>query len=128
MQLLDDDGEFLRGKGLVWELLPDGSGYCIVIKDFPVNAAKYNRSSVQLMICVPAGYNDAKLDNFYVDPWLHIKATAAPPHQANVPEKHAGRDWQRFSRHLPTWRAGVDTLRTFWPHIIKELQQPGSQP
>jgi len=122
MELLEEDEEFLKTKGVEWEVIPDGAGACIVIKDFAINAAKYDREKVQLMVCIPLGYNNAKLDNFYVDPPLRLRGTNGYPPQAEVMESHAGREWQRFSRHFPAWRAGIDTLSSFWPHILRELQ------
>jgi hypothetical protein len=124
MQLLEEDERFLTGKGIAWEASPNGAGLCIIVKDFPVDAAKYDRERVDLMVCIPAGYNNAKLDNFYVDPPLRMRGSGQIPPQAEVTENHAGRSWQRFSRHFKAWRAGIDTLSSFWPHIAKELQQP----
>lgn len=77
---------------------------------------------MDLLICIPKGYNDAKLDNFYVDPPVRLKASGQFPQNANCFEDHAGRKWQRFSRHMPQWRAGIDTLRNFLPFVHRELQ------
>ncbi|QNN21749.1 hypothetical protein HED60_05510 [Planctomycetales bacterium ZRK34] len=122
MGLSEEDERYLNSKGYDWELLPDGAGSCLVIKGFSVDAGRYDRSTVQLMICIPAGYNDSTLDNFYVDPHLRLKSTNQYPHKANKMEQHAGRTWQRFSRHLPKWRPGIDSLQTFMPFVYKELQ------
>jgi hypothetical protein len=122
MQLLEEDESFLKGKGYAYELLPDGENACLVIKGYPVSSSKYDRDVVDLLICIPKGYNDAKLDNFYVDPPVRLKATGQHPHAADVFEDHAGRKWQRFSRHLPQWRAGIDTLQNFLPIVHQELQ------
>jgi hypothetical protein len=113
LPLLEEDEEFLKSKRLKWELLVDGqAGHCFVFQDFPVDGARYDRSSVTLMVCIPSGYNDAKLDNFYVDPHLRLKSGEYPDRAAHM-EEHAGKTWQRFSRHFhDRWRAGVDTLRS----------------
>lgn len=122
MALLEEDEAYLKGKGYRWELVPDGqAGHCLLIYDYPVDIAKYDRPVVILMICIPCSYNDAKLDNFYVDPHLRLKA-GNYPNRAEHMEEHAGRTWQRFSRHFKVWRAGVDTLKSIVPHIARELQ------
>lgn len=122
MQMLEQDEAYLKEKGFTFEVLPDGESCCVVIKGFVLTTGKYDRDVVDMMVCIPKGYNDAKLDNFYVDPELRLKSTKQYPDRANVFENHGARRWQRFSRHLPTWRAGVDTLRSFLPCICRELQ------
>jgi hypothetical protein len=79
------------------------------------------------MIRIPAQYNIAGLDMFYVSPELKLRSTGSYPEAASHFENHAGRNWQRFSRHLITtpWRAGVDGLRVFMSLIQKELQAKG---
>jgi len=123
MQLLEEDEVYLREKGYAYDLLPDGEAVCVVIKALPLSPGKYQRDSVDLMVCVPKGYNDAKLDNFYVDPELRLKSSGQYPPAADVFESHAGRRWQRFSRHMPIWRPGTDTLKSFLPCAYRELQE-----
>jgi len=120
--LLEDDEKFLRAKRWDWELVPDAAaGHCLIVKNYPVDSSKYDRAQVDLMVCIPAGYNDAKLDNFYVDPHLRLK-NGADPEAASQMEPHAGKTWQRFSRHFNHWRPGIDSIRSIFPHIAKELQ------
>src|SRR5258706_15997026 len=124
MNLPEADEAFLGGKGFDWSLAPDGDGGLLVIKNYAVSAGKYDRASADLMIRIPAQYNMAKLDMWYVDPPLRVKGTNQFPHQAATFEPHGGRNWQRFSRHLPDgiWRAGVDGLPMFFTFINAELK------
>ena len=123
MRLPEGDENYLNNKGHAWELVPDGSGACLVFKDYVVSTERYDRSKTDLMIRIPAGYNNAGLDMFYVDPPLKLKNTNTYPKAAEVFETHAGRTWQRFSRHLPAaWRAGVDGLPMFLALVQRELQ------
>jgi len=124
VNLPEDDELFLRGKGYDWSLTPAGSGALLVIKTFTVNAVRYDRSTTDLMIRIPAQYNMAPLDMWYVDPPLKLKETNQFPIKAGTFEKHGDRNWQRFSRHLPknAWRAGVDGLPMFFTFINKELK------
>lgn len=122
MQLPEEDEEYLNTKRFTWELLPESAGGCLVIKDYAVTPQRYDRSATDLMIRIPAQYNLAGLDMFYVDPPLRLRGGSHPP-AASVFETHGGRTWQRFSRHLAhPWRAGVDRLSSFLPLIQRELQ------
>lgn len=125
MQLLEEDELYLQERGYAFELVPNGAGGCLIIKGYPLAPGKYDRDLVDLLICIPQGYNDAKLDMFYVDPEVRLKATGQHPDRAAHFEVHAQRRWQRFSRHLPQWRPGIDMLRNYVPLINRELQNRG---
>jgi len=122
VQLLEEDEAYLKEKGYNYQLVTDGDVGCLVILGYILASGKYDRDAVDLLICIPKGYNDAKLDNYYVDPPVRLKATGQYPPAADYFEDHAKRKWQRFSRHLPQWRAGIDTLQNFLPFVHRELQ------
>lgn len=122
MRLLSSDEQYLKEKGLYFEVLPDGTNSCVVIKGLPLAPGKYSRECTDVLVCIPQGYNDATLDNFYVEPELKLSATGQHPEAASHFEEHAGKRWQRFSRHVPIWRPGVDSLRSFMPAVLRELQ------
>jgi Prokaryotic E2 family E len=125
MDLPKDDEEFLSRKGYSYELVPVREGACLIVAAYPVNANVYDRSQVDLMVRIPAQYNIAALDMYYVEPVLRLKG-GEYPQAASQFESHAGRQWQRFSRHLASpWRAGVDGLQMFFALISKELQAKG---
>lgn len=122
MHLPEADERYLNDKGHKWQLIPDGNAACLVISDFPISIQVFDHQSVDLMIRIPAQYNIAGLDMFYVDPEIKLRATGLHPNCADVFENCAGRRWQRFSRHLNTpWRPGVDGLPMFMALISKEL-------
>lgn len=122
MQLPESDEEYLRTKGYEYELVPVGNEGCLIIKNYPVSEALYDCSSVDLMIRIPAQYNNAALDMFYCDPELRLKASGEYPHRAKVFKEHVGRRWQRFSRHFPTpWQPGVDGLPKLLTFAQREL-------
>lgn len=122
MEMLDGDNAYLTEKGLPFQFLADGENGAILFKDYPLAAGKYDRDRTDLLICIPKGYNDAKLDNFYVDPPLKLASGGNYPQNADHFEDHVGRRWQRFSRHLPNWRAGIDLLQNYLPLVHRELQ------
>lgn len=123
MRLPEIDEAYLREKGYQWELFPDGNGACLVISDFAVAPNRYDRDKTDLLIRIPAQYNIAGLDMFYVSPELKFP-NGSYPEAAGTFQDYVNRRWQRFSRHLTTtpWRPGVDGLRMFMTLIGKELQ------
>ncbi|HJZ90604.1 MAG TPA: E2/UBC family protein [Gemmataceae bacterium] len=125
MDLPEDDEAFLDRKAHRWKLIPGGCGGFLVVKDLAVSTAVFDRDKTDLMIRIPAGYNTAGLDMYYVDPPLRLK-NGTYPQAAEQFEEHVGRRWQRFSRHLASpWRPGLDGLPMFFALILKELQPKG---
>lgn len=121
MQLPEDDGQYLHEKELRFELLLDGNQALLLLPEYAIDAAKYDREFTTIMVRLPSQYPNAKLDMFYADPPLKLNNGAFPP-QADHFENHGGRRWQRFSRHLPQWRVGLDGLPTLLTFIHKELR------
>lgn len=122
MELLEEDELYLQSKSIDYQFVADGDNGCLILPGFRLAEGKYDHSQVDLMIFMTKGYNDAKLDNFYVAPAIRLKGTNQYPDRADHFEDHASRRWQRFSRHLDHWRAGVDTLQNFLPLVYRELQ------
>lgn len=125
MQFQEDDQKFLNERSYDWTIHPDGSqGSFLVIRNFDVSGGGFIPSKTDLMIRIPAQYNMAQLDMWYCDPPIRIASTGQFAPASEVIESYLGRSWQRFSRHLPggAWRAGVDNLRSYMPHIWRELQ------
>lgn len=123
MQLPESDEDYLQQKGYQWELVAAKDGACLIIKGYPTSADIYDRATTDLMIRIPAQYNNAALDMFYVDPPLKLK-TGGYPNRADSFEDHVQRRWQRFSRHFSTpWRAGTDGLPTLLTFVHRELQK-----
>ena len=123
MRLPEIDEAYLREKGYQWQLFPDGKGACLVISDFAVAPNRYDRDKTDLLIRIPAQYNIAGLDMFYVSPELKFQ-DGSYPEAAGTFQDYVNRRWQRFSRHLTItpWCPGVDGLRMFMTLIGKELQ------
>ncbi len=126
MRLPESDENYLNSKDFKWRLVPDGNGACLVISDFAVSTVLFDRAQTNLMIRIPAQYNIAGLDMFYVAPEIKL-INGTYPDRASTFETHCDERWQRFSRHLTTtpWRAGVDGLPMFLALIQKELQSRG---
>lgn len=127
MALSKQDSDFLTERGLKWECIPDPKGSeCLVIADFDVSGGGFSPTPTDLMIRIPAQYPLTPLDMWYCDPPIRFAATGQMARASQVTENYIGRSWQRFSRHLNgRWRPGVDSLRSFFVLIQRELQGLG---
>lgn len=127
MQLPARDAAFLDERGYVWELLPDPSGgACVVVKSFDVAGGGFSPSPTNIMVRIPPQYPMTALDMWYCDPPIRLAVNGQFARASEVMEPHVGRTWQRFSRHLNgAWRPGVDSLRSFFVLIQRELQGVG---
>jgi len=120
MRLLEPDEEYLRAKGYDFEVCAQGAELHVIIHRFPLPDA-YLERSVDLLVRIPAGYPNARLDMFWTSPQV-LLANRQTPRTANVNEVHGGRNWQRWSRHWTSpWRPGTDGLDTFIASVRNEL-------
>lgn len=91
----------------------------------------YQPRTADLLIRLPAGYPDAGPDMFWTMPDVRLLSGAWPqaaehhevPGSGKGAETYAGVPWQRWSRHMQGWRAGVDGLRSFVAAIANELNR-----
>lgn len=123
----DRDKAFLDERGFRWEVVPDPAGSaCVLVHEFPVAAGGFAPETTDLMIRIPSQYPMTPLDMWYCDPPIRLAATGQFAKASEVTEVHLGRSWQRFSRHLNGgWRPGVDSLRSYFTLIQRELQGIG---
>jgi hypothetical protein len=80
-------------------------------------APPWDRTSYEILIAVPAAYDDAGLDAFYLGLPYTFKGGTHPRVQGAVIEVN-DRRWQLVSWHYPDgtpWRRGLDNLET---HIL----------
>lgn len=78
MRLPDDDERYLTEKGFDWALLSDNAGACLVLRNYPIDAAKYEVTRTDVMVRIPAQYPMANLDMFYADPPVKLRGGAYP--------------------------------------------------
>lgn len=113
------DRDFLKSKGYTYEVLTHNGILHVIISDFPVPSNHYNVSSTEMLIQIPQGYPNAKLDMFWTYPIITLRNGASPVTTQHREEFH-GKTWQRWSRH-GEWRPGVDSLKTYIQAIHREL-------
>jgi len=95
---------------------------CVVLPEFPVPEG-FDRSVADLLIRLSPGYPDVPPDMWWFSPpvrrkdGVEIAATQAQ-------ERHLGREWQRWSRHLSPgqWRSGIDSLESYVALVRTELR------
>jgi hypothetical protein len=122
--LLETDVLWLDEKEYDWTVTPDGvGGGYLIIRDYPLAKGRFDCEKTDLMLRIPKGYNDSALDMWWVYPAIRLVSTGTHPSAADHFEDHAGRKWQRFSRHLQSpWRAGIDDIPRYMKLVARELQ------
>lgn len=102
----------LEAAGFKVTVMQSGPNFILVIESvmFP---AGLGGKPMPIMLLVPATFNQAAIDNFYV-PVETTGASAVFQQRANTIETHAGRTWRRVSWHRSTpWRGAEETLLTY---------------
>jgi hypothetical protein len=119
--LLESDTEYLEEKGWRYTLHEQGSVTLLVIHDYELPAG-FSADKVDLLIEMPDTYPDAKLDMFWVKPWVTLTATNTDPRAASEAREFQDERWQRFSRHPTVWRPESDSLQTFLVWVRRHLE------
>ncbi|MDP9226409.1 MAG: hypothetical protein M3P18_21730, partial [Actinomycetota bacterium] len=115
------DIAYLEEKRWLYTLQEQGATTLLVIHDYELPTG-FTATRVELLIEIPSTYPDAKLDMFWVYPWIKVAATQQEPQAANVPREFDGKTWQRFSRHLNDWRPESDSLQTYLVWVRRHLE------
>jgi len=112
------DLEFLQEKDFNYELIQFQAGVYLIIKDYEFPPC-YAPQKANLLIILPAGYPNAKVDMFFTIPDIKLLNGNFPQAAAAHPT-HNKVAWQQWSRHSE-WRVGVDNLRSYFAAIKTEL-------
>ena len=118
--LPEADSHFLSSAGYAFTVQKVDSEIHLIIKNFPLPC--YVPQAADLLIIIPNGYPQTKLDMFWTFPDVSLPRGGIPI-KADVHEQKGGRNWQRWSRHIAdgSWRPGVDNLRSYLSAVKKEL-------
>lgn len=130
--LFDDDYEVLTEAGLEFE--EDETNRFLVLKNFPLSEGMYVAgrkpvNTVAVLNVVPANYNTAGCDMFWVYPQLSradgkaIPAISGPNEDSRV---HKGVEYFRWSRHWNKhpWKPKVDKVGTILSRLEWALKNP----
>ena len=126
--LPSNDTKYLTERGINHSVASEANMTCVVFREFCLPPG-FNREKSDLLLRFNPGYPDMPPDMWWFDPPV-LRADGKPIPATQVTERHLGRSWQRWSRHLPNglWRSGVDGLESFLALVRKELERsvPGA--
>ncbi len=106
------DRTYLDDHLIGYETVEETGHVGVILKDMPLPEGKFDHTSVDVLILLPAGYPDARPDMFFLLPWIRLNSNGGFPKNADVAHTFGGNQWQRWSRHSDAWRPGVDGLHT----------------
>lgn len=112
-----DEVKELTDRGELVELTElDGQCY-VFAKSIAAPAPPWSKSTFDILIAIPAAYDAAELDGFYVELPCRYGEGEHPRAQGKTIE-YLGRTWRLVSWHYPDgkpWIRGRDTLES---HIV----------
>lgn len=116
------DSSYLEERDLSHEIVIEAGAVCVILRDWPLPPG-YDQPAADLLIRLPPGYPDVAPDMWWFDPAIHRIDGQEIPATQSV-EHHAGRDWQRWSRHFAAgqWQSGVDGIESYLALIRREVE------
>ena len=124
-KLPSKDVSYLSKKNTEFDTVEDvnSNSKGILFKNLSLPPNQFDFQETNVLIILPAGYPDCPPDMFYTHPWLKLSKTG---HYANCADQaHPFKDvsWQRWSRHNPKWRPGVDGIWTVLQRVKNALKE-----
>lgn len=120
------DRDFLESRDFGFEVVENGGTIGVILKGYSLPEGKYDQHAVDILIILPSGYPDTAPDMFYTSPRIKLSVSGREARAATVSYDFADRVWQRWSRHCPAWRPGVDGLRTMLARVRVALDEAQS--
>ena len=116
------DLEYLNASAPDHAVTVEANMICVVIRKFRLPPGLSVATS-DLLLRLSPGYPDVPPDMWWFDPPVRRGDGGEIP-ATQAYERHLGRDWQRWSRHLSPgqWRSGIDSLESYIALVRKELQ------
>ena len=115
------DKDALISRALEHTVSVEGGMTCVIITNYPLPAG-LNRQSADLLIRLSPGYPDVPPDMWWFNPAI-ARPDGVPIAATQSVENYFGRQWQRWSRHLPAgvWRSGTDSIESYLALVNREL-------
>ncbi len=129
--LMDKDYEEMRDAGIIFE--EDAGSRFLVFKEVSLPSGLYTAASADVLVVVPANYNQAGNDMFWTFPRLATR-DGQPIINTNNPGQndnrtYQGREFCRWSRHwfdniASRWRPGRDNAMSIYRRVDAALKNP----
>jgi hypothetical protein len=116
------DREYLASKGIKYEEVASGGLRGVIFRQYPLPSRVFDATQANILVILPPGYADTPPDMFHLMPWVRIAGRNAYPRAADQSVSFNGQNWQRWSRHNPEWRPGVDGIWTMLKRIDHALK------
>ncbi|ESX37657.1 MULTISPECIES: multiubiquitin domain-containing protein [unclassified Mesorhizobium] len=120
--LPSEDREYLETHGIAFEERAAGAVKAVVLKGLNLPSGRFDIGTADILVLLPASYPDSAPDMFYLMPWVRLVKGNRYPQAADQPYAFAGQTWQRWSRHNPAWRPGIDGIWTMLRRIERALE------
>src|SRR5580693_4215755 len=104
------DRRYLSERELLFEEVVAGSANGLVFPQWNLPEGVFDQARTSLLIVLPGGYPDVAPDMFFAYPWIKLAKTQGYARCANQAFQFNNIQWQRWSRHNPEWRRGVDGI------------------
>ena len=114
---------YLNERGILFREVEEGGQTAVVLPSFELPPGRFDAPVADILIQLPPGYPDSTPDMFYALPWLRLVGAGGYPRCADQPVAFEGRSWQRWSRHSPEWRPGVDGIWTMLKRVETALAE-----
>ncbi|MFC5861784.1 E2/UBC family protein [Acidicapsa dinghuensis] len=120
--LPQSDIDALTARSLEHAVSTAGGITCIVIRNYPIPPG-LNCRVADLLLRLSAGYPDVPPDMWWFSPAIGRPDGRLIAATQQI-ESHLGRQWQRWSRHLPAgaWKSGIDSLESYLALVKRELE------
>lgn len=131
--LLDDDYHKLNELGISY--VEDKGQRFLIFKNYPLPSGLYKNNQCDVLVMIPANYNQGGNDMFWTHPRL-LRMDGKPIPQTNEygggdNRSFEGRDFCRWSRHWNQgssyWRSGEDDVVTIQRRIEWALRNPDAK-
>ena len=120
------DEAYLDEHGYTWSATEDRHFVNLIIDEWAIPDG-LTPSTTSVLIRLPAGFNVSGPDMFWCDPPVTLPC-GTEPHATHVRNEFAGRQWQRWSRHIGNaWRPGVDNVATYLHYVAQSMTQAGER-
>jgi hypothetical protein len=116
-----NDIEYLNAAAPGHRISTEGGMICVVIPAFRLPVGLSVQAADLLLRLFP-GYPDIPPDMWWFSPAI-LGPNGTAIQCTQLTEIYLGRQWQRWSRHLPPgqWRSGVDSLESYLALVRREL-------